>query len=264
MRRSFALYLKELQSFFVSPLAYVILGFFAAITGYSFYTQVQDYLNALLRYHQVARYYGPQAQDLLAQLNVNRMVIQPTFGGMGFFLLLFAPFISIKLIAEERKTKTLELLMTSPVKLWEIIVGKFSAVLTLFLVMLLLSFVFPFFIFLFGNPDVVPIFSGYLGMFLLGASFLAWGFFASTLTASPIVAGVITYAGLFFFWLVEWMGRFLTDPWDKVVSYLSIIPHWVNTITGLIDTRDVVYYFSFIFFCLFLAYRVLSSQTWRK
>jgi len=263
MGRMWAVYLRELKSFFVSPLAYVVIGAFAAITGYSFWNQIQDYQMAMLRFYQAQRFYGAQAQDLLEQLNINRMIIQPTFGGMGFFLLLFIPFISIKLIAEEKKSKTIELLMTSPLKLYEIIAGKYGAVLTVFLLMLSLSFVFPFFIILYGTPDVAPIFSAYLGIFLLGASFLAWGFFASSLTQSPIVAGVISYAGLFALWLIEWMGRFLSEPWNEVVSYLSIISHWLNMITGLIDTRDVVYYVSFIFMCLFFVYRVLRSQSWR-
>ncbi|MBI2608634.1 MAG: ABC transporter permease subunit [Deltaproteobacteria bacterium] len=263
MGRLWAVYLRELKSFFVSPLAYVVIGAFSAITGYSFWNQIQDYQVAMLRFYQAQQFYGAQAGDLLEQLNINRMIIQPTFGGMGFFLLLFAPFISIKLIAEEKKSKTIELLITSPIKLYEIILGKYSAVLTVFFVMLALSFVFPFFIILYGAPDMAPIFSAYLGISLLGASFLAWGFFASSITQSPIVAGVISYAGLFAFWLIEWTGRFLGEPWNDIVSYLSIISHWLNMITGLIDTRDIVYYVSFIFMCLFFVYRVLRSQSWR-
>ena len=261
----YALYIKELKSFFTSPMAYVVLGIFSFITGLYFFFLVNNYQQELVQYYRNLQMFGqlPQFQQQLEQFSVTNKILRPTFSWMGILLIIFVPLISGKLIAEERKNRTMELLMTSHVSLTHIVLGKYAAVLTFFLIMLAFSLIFPGLIFKFGTPDMGLIATEYLGLFLLGASYLAWGLFASTLTANPIIASVVAFFSLLMTWLIGVSSHFVSEPWSKFAYYAALPPHWLETSAGLVDTRNLVYFFSFIFFCLFLSHRSLKSQVWR-
>ncbi|HLD73703.1 MAG TPA: ABC transporter permease subunit [Bdellovibrionota bacterium] len=260
-----AIYIKELKSFFTSPMAYVILGIFSFITGIYFFFLVNDYQQELIQYYRNLQMFGqlPQFQEQLEKFSVTNRILRPTFSWIGILLIFFVPVLSGKLIAEERKNKTMELLMTSPVSLFEIVLGKYVAVLTFFIVMLFVSLVFPALILKYGSPDMGPIVTEYLGLFLLGASYLAWGLCASTLTNNPIIASVVTFFSLLMTWFIGIISNFINEPWSKFAYYAALPPHWLETSAGLIDTRNLVYFLSFIIFCLFLSHRSLRSQSWR-
>ncbi len=265
MSRFFAIYVKELKSFFTSPMAYVILGIFSFITGIYFFFLVNNYQQELIQYYRNLQMFGqmPQFQQQLEQFSVTNKILRPTFSWMGILLIIFVPLMSGKLIAEEKKNKTFELLMTSPVSLSDIILGKYAAVLTFFMIMLFFSLIFPGLVLKFGEPDVGPILTEYVGLVLLGASYLAWGLFASTLTANPVIASVIVFFGLLMTWLIGVLSHFVNEPWNTIAYYAALPPHWLETSAGLIDTKNLVYFLSFIFFCLFLSHRSLRSQSWR-
>ncbi len=158
---------------------------------------------------------------------------------------------------------TLELLMTSPVSLTEIIVGKFFSSFLLVLIMLSLTVVYPIVLFATGNPDPGPIAASYLGTLLLASCYLSIGVLFSSLTENQIVAGALTFAAGLFFWLINWATQSAGPVWGEILTHLSLISHYNNFGQGILNTSDVIYYLSFIFTGLFLTHRILDSHRWR-
>ncbi|MEA2064261.1 MAG: ABC transporter permease subunit, partial [Gemmatimonadota bacterium] len=173
-------------------------------------------------------------------------------------LLFMMPLITMKPYSEERKTGTIELLLTYPLSDLEIMLGKFFACFTLLLVMMALTLVYPLFLVLYSQPELGTLASGYLGLILMAASFIALGLFISSLTENQIIAAVATFAILLLFWILRWVGA------SELLAYLSVLEHFNNFSQGLIDTRDVVYYLSFTVLWLFMTLRVLESKKWRS
>ncbi len=246
---------KELRSYFVSPIAYVMAGIFLAVSGYFFFNAVGFFTLATLQYSRFP--------DALAQLQVEKQVFQPVFQDMGVVLLLILPLLTMRLLSEEKKSGTAELLMTSPVSLLSIIVGKFLAAAILFALILGLTLYMPFFVAVVGRLSWGGIASSYLGLLLMGWSFIAVGLFASSLSENQVIAAVVAFGTLFFFWVIQWGAESAGAGLGEVLSYLSITEHLKNALQGLIDTRDVLYYLSLTFLGIFLTHRVLESQRWR-
>jgi gliding motility-associated transport system permease protein len=241
---------RELKSYFASPLAYVIIVVFQVISARFFFLYLQGFLHIQL---------DPGFQLQRGELNLNNLVIAPYFGTISIVLLLIIPLITMRLIADERKSYTAELLFTSPIELKSIILGKYLAALILLVIMLLLSSVNMFVLMVHGNPDIGAVTSGYVGLFLLGASFLAIGIFASALTENQLVSAVITFGVLIVLWLVGAMS-----PVDgSILGYISIINHFEPFGKGIIALKDLVYYGTLIYLGLFLAHTALESERWR-
>ena len=181
------------------------------------------------------------------------------------WLLLIGPILTMRLLAEEQKLGTLELLLTAPVRDEEVVLGKFLAVMGILLVMLLLTFYFPLLLLLFSEPDFGPILTGYLGMFLLSSCFLAVGLLASSLTSNQIVAAVLGVGVLLLFWLLGGASSFLESipAAQAVVEYLSLSTHFGDFQRGVIDSRGVLYYVTFTAAALFLAMRSVEMRRWR-
>jgi ABC-2 type transport system permease protein len=238
MRNILAITTKELKTFFASPMAYVIAATFLMINGFFF------------------------AQDLLV-VQLARM--DGFFGPGSFLLLLIGPILTMRLLAEEQKLGTLELLLTAPVRDEEVVLGKFLSVMGILLVMLLLTFYFPLLLLLFSEPDFGPILTGYLGMFLLSSCFLAVGLLASSLTSNQIVAAVLGVGVLLLFWLLGGASSFLESipAAQAVVEYLSLSTHFGDFQRGVIDSRGVLYYVTFTAAALFLAMRSVEMRRWR-
>ncbi len=241
---------KELRSYFSSPLAYVILFVFQIITGWFFYIYLIQYVNAGL---------DPDYHILKGVLNLNEFVIRQYMRTISIVFLLMLPLVSMRLISEERRQHTYELMFTSPVSVHSIILGKYLAALVLLVLMLGLSGLNIFLLLRYGNPEVLPILSGYLGLFLLGATYLSLGLFASSITKHQMIAGIVSFGILLFLWMV---GA-LAGESSGVLQYLSIIYHFESFSKGVFELRDLVYYLSFIFFGLFITWRVLESERWR-
>ncbi|HEX3033784.1 MAG TPA: ABC transporter permease [Thermodesulfobacteriota bacterium] len=250
MKATFTIFKKELKSYFSSPIAYIILVVFLVLSGLFFFLYLQSF---------VSSQFDPRLQFLGQRLNLNDFVIRPYFGTISIVLLLMIPVITMRLIAEERKNSTIELLFTSPVRILYIILGKFLASLYLFIIMIVLSAIYMVVLKVYGNPDLGPLLSGYLGLFLLGASFLSIGLFASSLTENQIVAALISFGLLLVFWII---GA-VSDAESSILGYLSIINHFDNFSKGVIELKDVVYYLSFILFGIFLTYIKVQSERWK-
>ena len=256
IRSTLAIMGKELRIFFASPIAYVVTAVFILITGYLFYNIV---LFASTQSTQIMR-----AQGALPQINLNDLVFRPTFHNMSVILMLTLPLITMRLIAEEKKIKTIELLMTSPVPLLAIVLGKYLAVMMVFTFMLALTGYMPLLMWVYGSIQWMPILTGYLGIWLLGGVFIAVGLTASSLTENQIIAGFLGFGAVLLLWLIGWLAQSASDsPLGPIVSYLSIGEHVENFIKGMIDTQDLVYLLSIIILGLFVTHRILESQRWK-
>jgi ABC-2 type transport system permease protein len=246
---------KELRSYFVSPIVYVVGAVFLLIVG-------------LLAYIYIV-FTGVQAIQLMqvqgqAQINLNDLVFRNLFSSIRFVLLIVLPILTMRLFAEEKKLRTFEFLMTSPIGLNEIVAGKFVSVFLLFLGLLGLTGLIPLTLALFSDFDWYPILTGYLGVVLLGALFVSVGVLASALTENQIVAAFVSFGLLLFLWLLAGVGSLLGDtPLGQVVSYVSFMEHYDHLVRGLVDTRDLVYFVSAMVLMLFLTHRVVDSTRWK-
>ncbi len=241
-------YKRELRSYFTSPIAYVVLTFFILLTGFFFYVFISEFSQASMSQSP----YGPR------NLNVTMHILRPLLGNISVIMLFVMPLITMKPFSEERKTGTIELLLTYPLSDLEILLGKYFAALTLFLVMLAITLVYPLFMVLHSQPELGTLFSGYLGLLLMAAAFMALGIFISSLTENQIIAAIATFATLLILWIIRWVGP------NELIRHLSILEHFNNFAEGLIDTRDLVYYLSFTVLWLFMTLRVLESKKWRS
>jgi ABC-2 type transport system permease protein len=244
---------KELRSYFASPIGYVLVGFFALLFGWFFYTLVSFFEQQSMRMMG-----GPGGS-----LNVNQMLISPLLLNTTVIMLLVFPLITMRTYAEEKRSGTIELLLTSPITDWQIIVGKFLGALALYGAMLAVTLVHMSVLYMFGNPEWKPIATGYLGLLLLGGSFLSLGLFISSLTRNQIVAGMITFSVFLLLWVINWVSTFVGPTAQSLLSYLSITEHFDDFAKGIIDTKHVVYYLSFIAMGLFLTLKSVDSERWR-
>ena len=251
-----AIVAKELRSAYTSPIMYVVCAVFLVIFGVLSYIAVVNAGTQAIRLMQI--------QGLSAKINLNDLVFRPTFYSTAIILLLVLPILTMRSFAEERKLKTFELLMTSPIGINHIVAGKFVAVFLIYLGMLALTGVVPVVLAMFNSFDWAPVFTGYLGLLLMGALFLAVGLLASAVTENQIIAAFLSFGILLSVWLMGAMGSILGDtPVGNTISYLSFIEHYDRLVRGLVDTKDLVYYASGILFMLFLTHRVVESQRWK-
>lgn len=248
---------RELKSYFSSLIAYVVIVMFLLITGYFFY-------NLLATFSVIS--FQAQVNPMLAKqyqlLNINETVVRPLFGNISIIMLLMTPLLTMRLISEEKKSGTIELLLTFPVKDIDVVLGKYLACLVVFLVMILLTATYPILLLVLGEPEIMPMITGYLGLVLLGAAFISLGIFTSSLTENQIVAASMSFGILFFFWLISYSVPFVSPAFGQILSYLSINEHIASLAKGVLDTEDIIYYLCFIVLFLFLTLRSLESKRW--
>lgn len=254
MSNAFAIAGKEMRSYFASPMGWVICGFFALIFGFFFNTYVDFFISNSLR--QLAGGTG-------APMNINISLIRPLFSNATVIVLFVLPSITMRTYAEEKRSGTIELLLTSPVTDWEIIIGKFLGAMGLYATMLLATLLYMAVLFVYGQPEWKPLVAGYLGLLLIGGSFISMGLFISSLTKNQIVAGVGTFAVGLLFWIINWMSDSATPMVADILNYLSITQHFDDFAKGVIATDHVIYYLSFIAFGLFLTSKSVDSERWR-
>ena len=254
MRNVLLICKKEVKSYFATPIAYLLMAFFALIFGFGFFTATRDFV----RFSFQAQMMGQQQPT-----NVNEQIIRPLLGFASTIALFLIPMISMRLFAEEKRTGTIELLLTSPVKDMEIILGKWLGAVLLYLCVLAMSMINIAMLFMWGKPDLKPVLIAYLGLLIQGACLLAIGGFISSTTRNQIVAGGVTFFVCLLLWLLSWFTAFDSTVPAQIVNYISIVTHFENFSKGLLDSKDVVFYFSMIFFSLFMTSRSLESLRWR-
>ena len=254
MRNIWTICRRELYSYFVSPIAWVLLAIFAFLSGVFTYIISASFARASLE---------SQMSGQSMPMNLNEQVIAPLFSNIAVIGLFLIPLISMRLFAEEKRQGTIELLITSLLHDLEIVMGKWLSAVLMYgalLVILLVDFSF---LFIYGNPDWKPVVSGFIGVLLQGACLLAFGTFISTLTRNQIVAAAIGFGLALVLWILNWTTSFGNTPVIQVLNYLSIVSHMDSFSRGVIDTKDLIYYVSMIFLGLFLTARSLESLRWR-
>ncbi len=254
MSRVLTIALKELRAYLVSPVAWVVATIFLLVTGLLFYN--------VMSWYSLQSFQMMQFQGAMGQVSVNRMVFEPTFHNVAVTLLLLVPIVTMRLLAEEKKNRTAQLLFTSPVRLGEIVAGKYLAAVLLLAGMLLVTAYMPLLVWMYGDLDWGPVLTGYLGMVLLIGAFVSFGLFASSLTENQIVAAVLTFGILLVFWLLGWAAQ-MGGEFAEVFEGLSIITHLEGFLRGVVELKNVVYYLTVSAFGLFLTHRVLDSNRWR-
>ncbi len=254
MRNVLTIAQKELRAYFASPIAYIVIGLFALLYGWFFITMLFYFMRQSL---QLAQFAGQQP------MNVNQMMIRPLLQNLLILNLFMLPAVTMRTYSEEKRSGTIELLLTSPLTDWEIILGKFLGAMALYCVMLAVSSIHIAVLYLYGRPEWKPIISAYLGLLLFGGCFISVGLFISTLTKNQIVSFMVTFAAFLFLWIINWIGSFSGGTIDKLTTYLSIVDHFDDFGKGVIDTTHVIYYVSFIAFGLFLTAKSVDSERWR-
>ena len=255
MRNVWIICQKELNSYFTSPVAYLLLTMFALIFGFFFWNALGYFV--LIGMEQ-------QMRGQAFPMNLNEQVIRPLLSNASVIGLFFIPMITMRLFAEEKRTGTIELLATSPIRDMEVILGKWLAALLLYAVLLAFTAINFAFLFRYGNPDWKPLAIGYLGLVLQAGGLLAIGTFISTLTKNQIIAGAATFGVCLLLWVLEWVAGYETATWAKVLAYLSVITHFDSFAKGVLDTKDAIFYLSVIFLGLFFTSRSMESLRWRS
>ena len=237
MRTVQAVAWKEIQVYFSNPTAYIVGMMFLALCGFFFAQDLND----------------PFPQASLINF----------FDGAAIVLILMAPALTMRLMAEEQKLGTIELLLTSPVRDWEVVIGKYLASLVFLVATVSLTLYYTILLYVFASPDPGPIYAGYLGLALYGGAALSIGLLCSTLTSNQIVAAVVAMGILLVMFFADLASGNISGTASTVISELSIRSHFDDFERGIIDTKHVIYYLSVIAFFLFMTVRALESRRWR-
>lgn len=253
LRNIFAVFKKEMRSYFTSPIAYVIVAVFLAITAYFYNTILKLFVQ-----FQFQRMFGFGGGP-----NLTDHFVRPFYSNMAIIFLLITPVITMRLFSEEKKLGTFELLLTSPLTTTQLVLGKYFAGLCTFLIMLLLTLPYPIFLFIYSSPEIGPIISTYLGMILIGSAFIGVGAFTSALTENQIIAAALSFGILLILWVLGWASQTASGGIAEFLKYISIMEHFGDMSKGVISTRNLIYFLSFDVFIIFITASVIESQKWR-
>lgn len=255
MKGIFTVYRKELYRLFASPIFYVVAFIFLALVGYFFYSSVA--------YYSLLSFQATRDPFLSQQLNLTDMVLEPFLGSISIVLLLMVPLLTMRLFAEEKKTGTAELLFTYPISDRGAVLGKFCA--TISVLVLLLAGTLPAMMLLevITSPPWPTIIGGYLGLLLMSSAFASIGLLASSLTENQIIAAAIAFGALLLLWVIGWAESLVGPTMGSLLKYISPLTHFDNFAKGILDSRDVLFYFLFIILFLFSTLRILESRQWR-
>jgi ABC-2 type transport system permease protein len=255
MRNTWNICRKELRGYFVSPVGYFLLIMLAVIFGFFFWNALGYFVNTGIEAQM-------SGEDF--PMNLNEQVVRPLLSNLNVIGLFLIPMISMRLFAEEKRSGTIELLATSPIRDYEIIVGKWVAAVLMYAFMLLATVPDFLFLFKYGNPDWKPLAIGYLGLLLQAGGLLAIGTFISTLTNNQIIAGAGTFGVCLLLWVLSWVGQYESATWAQVLSYMAVTTHFESFAKGVIDSKDVIFDLSVIFLGLFFTGRSMESLRWRS
>jgi ABC-2 type transport system permease protein len=255
-----ALVEKEWRHYFGSPIAYVALVVWTLLFGLFFYLSFTFFLEASMRAAQQGMEFGGGMK-----MSLNEQLIRPVVHNMAVVALFILPMLTMRLFAEEKRQGTIELLATSPLTDWQIVIAKFLGALSLYVVMILAGFLNVLLLYVYAPtpPEWKPILTGMLALLLVGGSFISLGVFLSTLTRNQIVAGALGFGLALVFWIFAWLDQPTATAFEKVLAYTGVTNHMEDMVKGIIDTKDVVFYLTFIFFGLFLTQQSVESQRWR-
>lgn len=245
---------KELQSYFRSPIAYTVIALWALIGGFFFYFGLSFFVQRSMESAMMGQ---------SMPMDINEWIVRPLLSNVNVVALFLIPMITMRLFAEEKRSGTIELLMTSPINDIEIVMGKWLAAVGLYTIMLFVSMLHMAILFRYGQPDWRPLVVGYLGLLLQGGCLLAIGTFVSTCTSNQIVAGAIGFAISLLLFVLNWVSEFGSSVTERVIGYFSVQAHFESFSKGVIDSKDIIFYATMIILGLFLTSRSLESVRWR-
>jgi ABC-2 type transport system permease protein len=253
MRNALAVAGKELRAYFHSPIAYLVMTVYAALCGFFFYSFTATYVVQSFRMASMGGMGAPP-------MSMNEYIIRPLLEGvLTVVLLLLIPLITMRLYAEEKRSGTIELLLTSPLTDLQIIFGKFLGALALYAVLVAMTFLYIGVLFLYGNPNARPLLAHVLGLFLFGGALLALGMWFSTFTRNQIIAAALSFAAFLLLYVLDWVTAYSSSAIGRTLSYLSFTTHFDNFAKGVVDLRDLVYYLSVIVLGIFLTARSVEA-----
>ncbi len=246
---------KELKSYFASPIGYILVGFWALLFGWF-------YINILVYFVRMSMQMGnPMGGPQSA--NINQDMLRPLLYNVTILVLFVLPGVTMRTYSEEKRSGTIELLLTSPITDFQIIMGKFFGAMALYSLMLMVTWFHIGLLFIYGSPEWKPLVVAYLGLLLLGGCFISVGLFISSLSKNQVVSFMVTFSVFLFLWIINWIGSSVGPTAASVVQYLSIVDHYDDFGKGVIDTTHLIYYLSFITFGLFLTAKSVDSERWR-
>lgn len=247
------LWKKEIESYFSSPLAYVLIGLFSLITGTFFFNLLVSYTD------------GIQAipQHMAQEISFVEEVVLKLFANINFLFLIFIPLITMKLFSEEKRMETLDLYWMSPVREWQVVLSKGLAAFTLILSMLVMTMIFPLIIWGVGIKDFSLLGSVYLSVLLNACCYISLGMFCSSLSGNQIIAALLSVLGIMFLWMITWGGHLNSNFMvAEIFTYVGITSHFERVMRGLLGTQDIIYYASFVFIFGFLTVKSLGRRNW--
>ena len=245
---------KDFKAYFNSVVAYVLLTTFSGVMGFMFVAILNSYVDQSSR---------PDRMQMGRTLSLVDNLIKPIFGNMNVIFLFVIPAITMRLIAEEKRNNTIELLMTSPLNLSEIIFGKYLSAWAFAIVMIAMTLPYPFTLYLGAKPDWAVVMMSYMGTILMVGLSISIGIFFSSLTDNQIIAYITTFGSLLLLWILNWAAYSSSTMMADVLRYVSVIDHFEDFSRGVFNTKDLVFFLSAIFFWLFLSYKALESHKWR-
>lgn len=244
---------KELRAYFHSPIAYLVMTVWTGLCGFIFYVMTGNLVAQTLRMQMMGGRGAPP-------INLNEFIIRNMLQGILMVVLLFLlPLITMRLFAEEKRSGTMELLVTSPLTDLEIILGKYLGALALYAVLIAIAFLYIGLLFIYGNPNAKPLIANALGLLLFGAALLALGMCFSAFTRNQIIAGIVSEIVFLMLWILDWTQSFSTGRVAGVLSYMSLSTHLDNFAKGVIDLTDVVYFVSLVALGIFLTARSVEA-----
>ena len=253
MRNILSIAGKELRAYFHSPIAYLVMSVYSLLCGFFFYNQTGYVASQMLHMQMMGGAGAPP-------VSLNDFIIRPLVEGvLTVVLLLLLPLVTMRLYAEEKRSGTIELLLTSPLTDMEIILGKFLGALALFGVLVIITFSYISILFIYGNPNFKPVLATALGLFLYGAALLALGMWFSTFTKNQIIAGTVSLVVFLLLYVLDWPEAYSSGTIVKVMSYMAFPRHLDNFAKGVIDLSDMVYYLSVIVLGVFLTARSVEA-----
>ncbi|MFC1836752.1 ABC transporter permease [Thermodesulfobacteriota bacterium] len=255
MRGFYAVFRKEMANFFASPIAYVVIAGFLLFAGLFFSSSLKWF-----SYISVRAASAPQYAD---KITVDRLVTQQVIPNMAVILLFLACLLTMRLFAEEKRSGSIELLLTYPIRDTAIMFGKFLAVMAVLAITLAASLPMWLFLFSLSEPDAGPLIGGYLGLLLMGSAFMSLGLFISSLSENQVVAAVFTFVAALMFWLLSWMSSLMTGTVAEVLGHVSMIERLESFNKGVLSLSDVSFFILFTAFFLFLTLRSLETHRWR-
>ena len=260
MSNAIAIAKKELNIYFATPIAYVMFTLFVVIGSYFFLRLLGAYEAASLQY---MRFNSP---EMMNRLNFQDAIFRNLFGNLGVILIFIIPFLTMRLVAEEKRQKTIELLYTTPITAAQIVWGKYLAAITILFITLALTVTYPVLVQIVAKDqngvEWRSVLLGYLGLFLMGAAYTAIGLFISSLTESQVVAALITFVVLLMTWIIGWSAQEAEGWVRELVTYLASVSHLDSFSRGTLDLKDVLYFLSIIVLGLFATNRAVEAHRW--